>query len=283
MDLQLGGKRVLITGASKGIGLACAIAFAREGAEPILVARDDAALSAAAQAIGAQTGRQARAHTLDLAQPGAVERLSQEAGDIDILVNNAGAVPGGSLDQVQDERWRAGWELKVHGYIALARHYYPRMRVAGAGVIANIIGMAGSAPRADYICGAAANASLIAFTRALGGDAPRHGVRVFGVNPSRTRTDRVLTLGQSSAPRISLGRRKPLAGNPVGPALRPPDGARGSGRHDRLRRLAARGLPERHRDRPGRRRTVRQPRALRRVPGAARVQAARQPASSAGR
>jgi len=87
----------------------------------------------------------------------------------------------------------------VHGYIGLARHYYPRMREAGSGVIANIIGMAGSAPRADYICGAAANASLIAFTRALGGESPRHGVRVFGVNPSRTRTDRVLTLARQRA------------------------------------------------------------------------------------
>ncbi|PND32702.1 short-chain dehydrogenase [Achromobacter pulmonis] len=199
MDLQLGGKRVLITGASKGIGLACAIAFAREGAQPILVARDDAALRAASEAIGEHTGEPVQAHTLDLAQTGAAQRLAEMAGDVDILVNNAGAVPGGALEQVQDERWRAGWDLKVHGYIDLARHYYPRMRAAGAGVIANIIGMAGSAPRADYICGAAANASLIAFTRALGGEAPRHGVRVFGVNPSRTRTDRVLTLAQQRA------------------------------------------------------------------------------------
>ncbi|WP_312427999.1 SDR family oxidoreductase [Achromobacter sp.] len=199
MDLQLAGKRVLITGASKGIGLACAIAFAREGAEPILVARDDAALHGATAAIREQTGRQAGAVTLDLALPGAAERLCKETGPVDILVNNAGAVPGGALDQVQDERWRAGWELKVHGYISLARHYYPAMRDAGSGVIANIIGMAGSAPRADYICGAAGNASLIAFTRALGGESPRHGVRVFGVNPSRTRTDRVLTLARQRA------------------------------------------------------------------------------------
>lgn len=199
MDLQLQGKRVLVTGASKGIGLACATAFAREGAEPILVARDGAALQAAAQAIQAQTGKAVRTLALDLAQAGAAARVLDEAGAVDILVNNAGAVPGGALDQVADDRWRAGWELKVHGYIDLARHYYPLMRQAGTGVIANVIGMAGSAPRADYICGAAANASLIAFTRALGGDAPRHGVRVFGVNPSRTRTDRVLTLAKQRA------------------------------------------------------------------------------------
>ncbi|MGH8815831.1 MAG: SDR family oxidoreductase [Achromobacter pestifer] len=199
MDLQLAGKRVLITGASKGIGLACAAAFAREGADPILVARDDAALHQATALIREQTGRIAQALALDLAVPGAAEKLAKETGPIDVLVNNAGAVPGGALDQVQDERWRAGWDLKVHGYINLARHYYPGMREAGAGVIANIIGMAGAAPRADYICGAAANASLIAFTRALGGEAPRHGVRVFGVNPSRTRTDRVLTLARQRA------------------------------------------------------------------------------------
>ncbi|WP_154587314.1 SDR family NAD(P)-dependent oxidoreductase, partial [Bordetella pertussis] len=56
------------------------------------------------------------------------QALAARAGAIDILVNNAGAVPGGALDQVEDERWRAGWELKVHGYINLARVYYPRMR-----------------------------------------------------------------------------------------------------------------------------------------------------------
>uniref|UniRef100_UPI0035A139F8 SDR family NAD(P)-dependent oxidoreductase n=1 Tax=Achromobacter insuavis TaxID=1287735 RepID=UPI0035A139F8 len=88
MDLQLEGKRVLITGASKGIGLACAMAFAREGAEPILAARDDAALQAAAAAIAAQTGRQARTLAVDLAQPGAAARVVEHTGAIDILVNN---------------------------------------------------------------------------------------------------------------------------------------------------------------------------------------------------
>ncbi|WP_262356276.1 SDR family NAD(P)-dependent oxidoreductase, partial [Bordetella pertussis] len=75
-----------------------------------------------------QTGQAAETHAQDLALPGAAQALAARAGAIDILVNNAGAVPGGALDQVEDERWRAGWELKVHGYINLARVYYPRMR-----------------------------------------------------------------------------------------------------------------------------------------------------------
>ncbi|ARP95990.1 SDR family oxidoreductase [Bordetella genomosp. 13] len=199
MDLQLKDKRVLITGASKGIGLACALAFAREGARPVLVARNAQVLAEAAGQVAQQAGVQVDIMAFDLAEPHAAARLADRAGSIDILVNNAGAVPGGALDQVDDARWRAGWELKVYGYIALTREYYPAMCRAGTGVIANIIGMGGAAPRPDYICGAAANASLIGFTRALGADAPRHGVRVFGVNPSRTRTDRVTTMARQRA------------------------------------------------------------------------------------
>ena len=199
MDLQLMGKRVLITGASKGIGQACALSFAREGAVPVLVARDESALQSLAADILEQTGQSAEVLAQDLAAAGAAEAVIKHVGDIDILVNNAGAVPGGGLEQVDEASWRTGWELKVHGYINLVRAYYPRMCAAGAGVVANVIGMAASSPRYDYICGAAANASLVAFTRALGGEAPKHGVRVFGVNPSRTRTDRVMTLARQRA------------------------------------------------------------------------------------
>lgn len=199
MDLQLGGKRDLITGASKGIGLACALSFAREGALPVLVSRDGPALEKAAARIRQETGEAAEYLVSDLSQPGAAQALADQAGLIDILVNNAGAIPGGSLEQVDEARWREGWDLKVFGFINLTRACYPVMRERGSGVIANVIGIAGAVPRADYICGTAANASLIAFTRALGGDAPKHGLRVFGVNPTRTRTDRVETLARQRA------------------------------------------------------------------------------------
>lgn len=191
MDLQLQGKRVLITGGSKGIGLAIAQAFAAEGAMPILVSRTRSQLDQAVQTIQSQHHIQAQTVEADLSLAGSAEKLRDAVGDIDVLVNNAGAIPGGSLHDVTEEKWRHAWELKVYSYINLTRAYLPVMEKKGAGVIANIIGMAGAAPRYEYICGSAANAALMAFTQGLGGGTVRQGVRVFGINPSPTRSDRM--------------------------------------------------------------------------------------------
>ncbi len=199
MDLRLGGKKILITGGSRGIGIACASVFAREGAQPILVSRNAESLAAAAAAVRSVDGMAARTIAMDLALPGAAAKLAAEAGDVDILVNNAGAIPGGSLEQLDESRWRDAWELKVFGYINLTREYLCRMQAKKAGVIVNVIGMAGVSPKMDYVCGGAANASLIAFTRAVGAASVRDGVRVFGVNPSATKTDRIITLTQQRA------------------------------------------------------------------------------------
>jgi 3-oxoacyl-[acyl-carrier protein] reductase len=199
MDLKLSGKRVLITGASQGIGYACALAFAREGAQPILVARNAEALRQAADTIEQETRVVAQTLSLDLATDGAATSLAEQVGDLDILVNNAGAIPGGNLEQVNEARWRDAWELKLFGYINLTRAYLSRMEAAGQGVIANVVGMAGVAPRYAYICGGTANAALNAFTQAVGAESQKHGVRVFGVNPSATRTERIVTLSREMA------------------------------------------------------------------------------------
>jgi 3-oxoacyl-[acyl-carrier protein] reductase len=199
MDLKLKGRRVLVTGGSKGIGLAIAMSFAREAAQPVLVARSAAELEAAVSAIQRETGVAAQALALDLSTAAGMDKLIANAGDVDILVNNAGAIPGGSLSDVDDARWRQAWELKLFGYINLVRALLPRMEQRGSGVIANIIGMAGAAPRADYVCGSTANAALIAFTQAVGAASPRRGVRVFGINPSPTRSDRMEAMMRAQA------------------------------------------------------------------------------------
>jgi 3-oxoacyl-[acyl-carrier protein] reductase len=195
MDLGLNGKLVLVTGGSKGIGLACAKAFAAEGCQVHIAARDRARLEKAKSEIGAR----AIAHAVDLRDASALHRLAEACADADILVNNAGDIPGGTLESVDEERWRHAWELKVFAYINLSRLMYARMKARGSGVIVNVVGMAAEHPSFEYICGSAGNAGLAAFTRALGKGMAEHGVRVLGVHPPSTRTDRIVTVMKGAA------------------------------------------------------------------------------------
>jgi NAD(P)-dependent dehydrogenase (short-subunit alcohol dehydrogenase family) len=194
MDLGLGGRSVLITGASQGIGEGVAGVFAEEGCNLHLTARNDANLRKVRDAILAQHQVSVTIHPMDLTAAGAVERLVDVAGDVDILINNAGVIPGGNLASFSDQSWRAGWELKVFGYINLARAIYARMKERRSGVIINDIGNAGERYDADYIAGTAGNASLMAFTRALGGRSLDDGIRVVGINPGPVDTDRIYKL-----------------------------------------------------------------------------------------
>ena len=122
-----------------------------------------------------------------------------EAGDLDILVNNAGAIPPGDLLSVDDEKWRHAWDLKVFGYISFCRAVYAQMKPRRAGVIVNVIGAAGESFPTGYIAGAAGNASLMAFTRALGKGAPADGLRVVAINPGPVETDRLVMLRRAEA------------------------------------------------------------------------------------
>src|SRR5262245_47525555 len=199
MDLGLDGKQVLITGGSKGIGRAVAHAFAAEGASIVICARDPAALSATGDAIRRRHNARVVEHSADLADAGERARLTQAFPEVDILVNNAGAIPGGGIADISMERWQEAWALKVFGYIHLCQLYVGRMRARRSGTIINIIGMGGRAVRPDYICGAAGNAALIGFTHALGAETPKYNVRVFGINPAATMTDRIVALSKTRA------------------------------------------------------------------------------------
>ena len=145
MDLNLKGKRALVTGGSKGIGRACAQVLAEEGCAVTIASRDAAALAATAADIEAKTGADVQWKAADLSQRGVAEELAAAVGDLDILVNNAGAIPGGDLQKVDEDTWRRAWDLKVFGYINLTRAVYARMKAGRSGVIVNILGNAGSA------------------------------------------------------------------------------------------------------------------------------------------
>lgn len=185
MDLHLKGRRVLVTGASKGIGKACVDLLAQEGCTVLGASRSIAA--------GPTTS------AADLSKRGVAEELAAWAGDLDILVNNAGAIPGGDLQRVDEDTWRNAWDLKVFGYINLTRAVYARMKARGKGVIINILGNAGERLNPAYIAGSTANAGLMAFTRTLGGASHADGIRVVGINPGPVATDRLISLHKQMA------------------------------------------------------------------------------------
>jgi 3-oxoacyl-[acyl-carrier protein] reductase len=199
MELGLAGKKVIVTGASKGIGLACAEVFVAEGAHVIMVARDAARLEAAAAGLKARHQGPVEIAAADLARSADREALWANHRDADILINNAGAIPGGGLLDLSMEKWEEAWSLKVMGYIHLTKLALASMKERKTGVIVNIIGMAGRSPRYGYVCGGTGNAALMAFTGAVGGKSQEWGVRVFGINPAATRTDRIISLSKQRA------------------------------------------------------------------------------------
>jgi len=199
MELGLQGRKALVTGASKGIGLACAERLAAEGCDVAIVARTAGDLEAAKARILAKRNVAVRTFALDLSDSKNIDKLATECPDLDIVINNAGAIPGGTIGEIDEARWRAAWDLKVFGYINMTRRFYAGMKARGRGVIVNIIGAAGERMDSDYIAGSSGNASLMAFTKALGGGSPRDGLRVVGINPGPVSTDRLVTLLQRRA------------------------------------------------------------------------------------
>lgn len=199
MDLGLKGKKVLITGGSKGIGASCGHAFAAEGANIILVSRTAETLKKTGDEIRSRHQVTVETHAADLSQGQAREATMAKYKDIDILVNNAGAIPGGSIFDLSMERWIEAWQLKVFGYVHMTKLVLEQMKPRKSGIIVNIIGMAGPNVRYDYVCGSTGNAGLNAFTKAIGSRSPDYGVRVFGINPAATLTDRIMTLSRARA------------------------------------------------------------------------------------
>lgn len=190
MDLGLHGSNVLITGGSRGIGLACAIAFQAEGANLAIVSRSPANLADAAAVIG-------RVHTraADLTSSAealaAVDAVEAALGPIDVLVNCAGAARRTAPDDLTPDAWRAAMDAKYFTYINVMDPLARRMAARGGGVVVNVIGSGGKSPSPTHLAGGAANAALMLATVGLAQAYASRSVRVVGINPGLTQTSRV--------------------------------------------------------------------------------------------
>lgn len=209
MDLGLAGKNVLVTGGSKGIGLACARAFLAEGARVALVARSQASLDAARAMLGCY------AIACDLADAQAaaamVERVEKEFGALDVLVNSAGAARRTDAFDLTPAAWHAGMQAKYFTYVHVIDPVVKRMGARGRGAIVNIIGTGGKLPTDVHLPGGAANAALMLATAGLAHAYAAKGVRVVGVSPGLTNTERVAEGMVAEAKRAGVSVEEALA------------------------------------------------------------------------
>jgi NAD(P)-dependent dehydrogenase (short-subunit alcohol dehydrogenase family) len=218
MDLGLRDRVVLVTGGSKGIGLACARAFLDEGARVALASRSTANLEAAAAGLAAG-GRVATIET-DLTDPEAapemVRRVEQALGPVDVLVNSAGAAKRYLPEELTAGAWHAAMEAKYFTYVHALQAVLPGMAERGHGVVVNIIGTGGKVATPIHLPGGAANSALMLVTAGLAQVHAPRGVRIVGINPGATMTDRVkeqlrleaLARGTSEADVLAQGQAK---------------------------------------------------------------------------
>ena len=190
MELGLKGKVVLVTGGSKGIGLACALGFAAEGARIAICSRSRENIDKASAEIKEAFG--VVADLVDaVAAERAIETVEDRLGPIDILVNSAGAAKRTPPDELNPAVWREAFDAKFFSYINVIDPVVKRMAKRGSGVIVNIIGVGGKVASSSHLAGGSANAALMLATAGLGATYAGKGVRVVGVSPSLTETDRV--------------------------------------------------------------------------------------------
>jgi NAD(P)-dependent dehydrogenase (short-subunit alcohol dehydrogenase family) len=190
MELDLKNRPVLITGGSRGIGLACARAFLDEGARVAIISRDRSNLDKAVAKLGKIT-----AVAADLTRAEDAKRAVREAeaaiGPIEVLVNSAGAAKRYPPDQLSAQSWHAAMDAKYFTYIHAMDAVLPSMREHKRGSIVNIIGMGGKVASAIHLPGGAANSALMLASVGLASVYGKFGVRINAINPGATLGERL--------------------------------------------------------------------------------------------
>lgn len=204
MDLQLAGQVVVVTGGSKGIGLAAARMFAAEGAHVAIVARGREELEAAGRAV-TEAGQASRspgkvvAITGDLAEPDVPERVVREVeealGPVDVLVNNVGLAYQVTFDQVTDEQWDDLWQLNVMSYVRMTRAVLPGMRARGTGAIVHVSSTAGKRPSTGMANYSVTKAAVQSLARLVADTYAGDGIRSLSICPGPTTSEAWLAEG----------------------------------------------------------------------------------------
>lgn len=189
MGSRLKNKIAIVTGAGSGIGRACAVALAREGAQVVLVGRRKERLEETARAIGDT----AFVLSADISEKNEVNRVVEQTvahfGGLNVLLNNAGVLHVGTAEQITEEQWDETFNVNVRGLWLLSRAVLPAMRKAGGGSIINmasVLGINGARNRAAY---APSKGAVVLLTKCMAIDHGHEHIRVNAICPSFIETD----------------------------------------------------------------------------------------------
>lgn len=208
MDLGLAGKVAIVAAASRGLGLATAIALAREGTTVVMCSRSAEAIESAAdqvrrEAVAAENGGGAHGVVADVTRPNDIESLVGAAvarhGRVDILVTNAGGPPPGTFESFSDADFSSAIDLNLMSALRLAKAVVPHMIAGGGGSIVNITSISVKQPLDRLILSNTARAGVIGLAKTMANELGAHNIRVNNVAPGPTRTDRVLELARRRA------------------------------------------------------------------------------------
>jgi len=194
MSGEFAGKVVVVSGGSRGIGRAIALAFAREGAQTVLAAANAANLAEGAKAVATAGGPAPMTIAGDLRTLTGCEQVSAKVNErfqrCDVLVNSAGATKGGKFFEQPDEAWTDGFALKFYAAVRLTRLFWPLLKQAHGNIV-NIVGGAARTPGPDFLIGGAVNAAMANFAKGLTALGNRDDVNINVIHPGQTQTDRV--------------------------------------------------------------------------------------------
>ena len=222
MNHRVNGKVVIVTGAGSGIGRACALALAREGAQVALVGRRPGPLDQVAREIGDS----AFALAADVSQRDEIDRaigkITAHFGRLDVLLNNAGVLHIGTAEEITEAQWDQTFNINVRGLWLLSRAVLPHMRKVGGGSIINIasvLGINGARKRASY---APSKGAVVLLTKCMAIDHGHENIRVNAICPSFVETDlTAAVIGMAPDPKSVRAER--IAVHPIGRLGQPDD------------------------------------------------------------
>lgn len=216
MDLGLKGKNVLVLASSKGLGKACALEFAREGANIMLTSRDEEQLSRTAEEIKAETGATVHYKKCDITQRNEIDELVAETveklGSVDVLVNNAGGPPAGLFNDFEDEHWQGAFELTLLSLVRTVRAVTPNMRRNGGGRIVNIASSSFKQPIDGLILSNTFRTAINGLSKSLSQELGKDRILINTIGPGRIGTDRIGELDQMVADKKGVTAEEVKAG-----------------------------------------------------------------------